>query len=187
MEKLLAYLDSIFPLSDKLIEYLSTNLKTKDLHKKDFLLRKGHISRDICFIHSGLLRCFYLIGDKEVSSWFMKEGDVIVSVESFLKQTPSYEYIQALDASTLFYITYQELQSIYTNFPEFNVIGRVLTERYYILSEQRLYSMRMQRSNERYAYLMEHHAELIQRVPSKFLASYLGITEVTLSNIKGSF
>ena len=62
----------------------------------------------------------------------------------------------------------------------------VVTERYYTLSEQRLYAMRMQRSNDRYAYLMKHHAELILRVPSKFLASYLGMTEVTLSNIKGN-
>ena len=117
----------------------------------------------------------------------MKEGDVIVSVKSFFKQTASEECIQALDDCLIYYITYSELQFIYRNFPEFNFVGRVLTERYYTLSEQRLYALRMQRSHDRYAYLMEHHAELIQRVPSKFLASYLGITEVTLSNIKGSF
>lgn len=185
MEELLQYLNSIHQLPDELINYLGTNLKSKTLGKKDFLLKKGHVSKDVCFIGKGLLRCFYMIEDKDVSSWFMKEGDVIFSVESFFKQKPSYESIQALEDTLVYYITYDELQFIYRSFPEFNFVGRVLTERYYTLSEQRLYSMRMQKSQDRYLYLLEHHSELVLRVPSKFLASYLGITEVTLSNIKG--
>jgi len=76
------------------------------------------------------------------------------------------------------------LQSIYKKYLEFNYIGRVLTEKYYTLSEQRLYAMRMQRSLERYMHLLENFPELVKRVPSKYLASYLGITDVTLSNIK---
>ncbi|HZH95185.1 MAG TPA: cyclic nucleotide-binding protein, partial [Flavisolibacter sp.] len=61
---------------------------------------------------------------------------------------------------------------------------RVLLEKYYTLSEQRLYSLRMQRSRERYEYLLEHHPELVLRVPLKYLASYLGIQEETLSRIR---
>lgn len=186
MEELLYYLGTIHQLSENLVAYLTANLKKRQLQKKDFLLKKGHTCNDICFINKGLLRCFYMIEDKEVSSWFMKEGDVIVSVESFFQQTTSYEFIQALEDCTVYYITYSELQFIYRNFSEFNFIGRVLLEHYYTLSEQRLYAMRMQRSHDRYSYLMKYHTELILRVPSKFLASYLGITEVTLSNIKGN-
>ena len=184
MENLLQYLHSIHPLSPGLYEHLYDILRVKELSKKDFLLRAGHISRSICFINKGLLRCFYIKDDTEVCSWFMKEGDVIVSVESFFLQKPSYENIQALEDCEVFYIDYSQLQHIYQHFPEFNFIGRVVTEKYYALSEQRLYALRMQRSHERYAYLMAHSPELIQRVPSKYLASYLGITDVTLSNIK---
>lgn len=186
MEELLHYLNGIYPLSENLIAYLVVNLKTRHLMKKDFLLKKGHVSKDICFINKGLLRCFYLIDDKEVCSWFMKEGDVILSVESFFNQSESYEYIQAIEDSTLHYITFDELQFVYHTFPEFNFVGRVVITGYYTLSEQRLYSMRMQRAVDRYRYLMEHHPELILRVPSKFLASYLGIAGPTLSNIKGN-
>ncbi len=184
MEQLLKFLNSIYPLPDNLLQYLSKNLKIKNLKKKEFILKNGHVSRDICFVSKGLLRCFYLIDDKEVCSWFMKEGDVIVSVESFFNQRVSYEAIQALEDCTLFYITYDELQFIFRNFLEFNFVGRVILQQYYTLSEQRLYSIRMQKAPERYAYLMKHHANLILRVPSKYLASYLGITEVTLSNLK---
>ncbi|MGB8190464.1 MAG: Crp/Fnr family transcriptional regulator [Chitinophagaceae bacterium] len=184
MEKLLNHLSSIHPLSAGLQQYLLSNLKAKTLKRKDYVLKKGQISSHIYFVKQGLLRCFYLKNNTEVSSWFMREGDVIISVESFFQQKPSYESIQVLEDCELFYITYEELQHIYRTYPEFNFVGRILTETYYTLSEQRLYSLRMQRSQERYQYLLTHQPELILRVPAKYLASYLGITEVTLSKIK---
>jgi CRP/FNR family transcriptional regulator, anaerobic regulatory protein len=185
MMGLLHFLESIHPMSDELKQHLSVTLKEKHLAKKDFLLKAGQVSRAICFIGKGLLRCFYIKENHEVSSWFMKEGDVIVSVESFFQQKASYESIQALEDCSLYYITYDELQFIYRQFLEFNFIARVLLEKYYTLSEQRLYSLRMQRSQERYDYLLEHHPDLLLRVPAKHLASYLGITEVTMSKIRG--
>lgn len=114
----------------------------------------------------------------------MKEGDVIVSVESFFSQTESYESIHALEDCRLHSLSYRDLQEAYQNYPEFNFIGRLLTEKYYRLSEERLYSIRMQRGLEKYKSLIEHHPQLIQRVPSKYLASYLGLTEETLSRIR---
>ena len=184
MDQLLQYLDSIYSLSNPLREYLIQHLKVKELAKKDYLLKAGHISSNIHFIQKGLLRCFYLKDGNEVSSWFMKEGDIVVSIESFYQQKSSYESIQALEDCLLYYISYQELQYIYKTFPEFNFTARVLTEKYYTLWAQQLYGLRMQQAHERYKWLLENYPELILRVPSKYLASYLGITEVTLSNIK---
>lgn len=114
----------------------------------------------------------------------MKEGDMIISVESFFKQQPSYENIQALEELDVLALKYSELQLMYHKFPEFNFIARVLTEKYYTLSEQRLFSLRMQRALERYEYIMEHHPDIIKRVSSGYIASYLGITLETLSRIK---
>lgn len=185
MEALLQYLESIHPLSRELVAYLSLRLQTKTLKKKDFLLKAGHTCREICFVADGLLRCFYNNGDTEVCSWFMKQGDVIISIESFFQQEKSYESIQALEDCTLFYIQYEELNYIYQNFPEFNFIGRVLTEKYYQLWAMQLHAIRMKQAPERYEWLIENHSELILRVPAKYLASYLGITEVMLSIIKG--
>lgn len=184
MEALLYFLSTIHELSDGLKNYLFEILKTKELKKKDFLLKAGHVCRNVCFIETGLLRCFYTKGDAEVSSWFMKEGDVIISIESFYQQKQSYESIQAIEDSLIYFISYEELNYIYKNFPEFNFIGRVLTEKYYTLWAQQLYALRMQQASERYRWLMDHHAELILRVPAKYIASYLGIDETTLSKIK---
>ena len=184
MQTVLSVLSAIHPLSEELLLHLQGILRTRTLQKRDFLLRAGHVCRQICFIERGLLRCYYLKDEQEVSSWFMKEGDVVISVESFYRQRSSYESIQALEETEIYYIDYEQLQYIYRHFPEFNFVARVLTENYYCQSEQRLYSMRMQRAQERYDYLVEHHGQLVLRVPAKYLASYLGIAEVTMSKIK---
>lgn len=185
MEKLLQFLQSIHPLSQGLLQYLSDHIGYKELPRKEYLLRSGQVCRHICFIESGLLRCFYIHNGSEVCSWFMKEGDVIISVESFFKQQASYESIQTLENCQLYFISYDHLQYAYKHFPEINFIARVLTEKYYALSEQRLYGIRMQRAHERYLNLLKNFPEIISRVPSKYIASYLGITEVTLSSLKG--
>jgi CRP-like cAMP-binding protein len=184
MKELLEYLQSIHPLSPDLQEHLSQILQLKVVQKKEYLLKPGQVCNKIYFIEKGMARCFYMKYDKEISSWFMKEGDVIISVESFFSQKPSYECIQAIEDCVLHSMRQDELQYIFRHFPEFNYIARVLTEKYYTLSEQRLYSLRMERAFERYNYLINYHPELVKRVPSTFIASYLGITLETLSRIK---
>ncbi len=106
MKELLEYLNSIHPVSAKLQEYLLSNLKTKSIPKKDYLLKAKQICKNIYFIEKGLVRCFYVEEEKEVCSWFIKEGDIIISVESFYSQTPSYESIQALEDCIIHYILY---------------------------------------------------------------------------------
>jgi CRP/FNR family transcriptional regulator, anaerobic regulatory protein len=186
MENLINYLHTIYPLSDSLREHLLEILQIKEFTKNDFLLRAGNTCRHIFFIESGLVRCYYTKEGEDISCWFMKEGDVVVSVESFFGQRPSYESIQAMEDTTAYSIGWQQLQSIYRRFPEFNFTGRVLTEKYYTLSERRLYSMRQQRATDRYECLLNDAPELINRIPVKYLASYLGISRETLSRIRHS-
>ena len=184
MNELLAYLNSMHTLSKDATDYLLRHLEQVEIPRKKFILRQGRICYNIYFVQQGLLRCFYMKNDREINSWFMKEGDVVVSVESFFDQKPGYENIQALEDSVLYHIDYNELQYLYNNCPEFNFVGRNLIEKYYKLSEQRLYSLRMQKAVEKYSFMMNNFPHIIQRVPSKYIASYLGVTEETLSRIR---
>src|SRR6185312_12797113 len=140
MEEVLAYLNSIYHISEEAINYIMENLKEIEIPKKEFILKEGRICYNIYFVKKGLLRCYYIKDDKEISAWFMKETDIIFSVESFLNQVPSRENIQAIEDCTLYFIEYAELQYLYHQCAEFNFVGRVLTEKYYQLSEERLYS-----------------------------------------------
>lgn len=171
-------------MSKPLIEHLEGILKHIEVPKKGYLLKEGKVCENVWFIEKGLARCYYTKDGEEISSWFMKEGDVIFSVKSFYNQEPSYENIQVLEDSSLYFISYKELQQIYNTFLEFNFIRGVLTERYYMLSDERTFTIRMQKAHERYAHLVEHHPDLTQRVPAKYVASYLGISEETLSRIR---
>ena len=184
MIALLQYLQKIHPLTEGLQDHLSRIVNAAKIKKKEYILKAGRTCEQIHFIEEGLFRCFYIKDQSEVCSWFMKEGDLAISIKSFFEQKPSYESIQALEDSVSYYISYRDLQLIYHEYPEFNFIGRVLTEKYYTMSEQRLYAMRMQRAPERYSYLMQNSPELIKRVPASHIASYLGITLETLSRIK---
>src|SRR4051812_11541998 len=103
MNEVFQFLESIHPLSPKAVEYLTKTLKYRKLLKKEYLLKAGHISRSSCFIKQGLLRAYYTRNEKEVSSWFMKEGDVSLSIESFYDQKPSYENIQALEDCIIYF------------------------------------------------------------------------------------
>jgi CRP/FNR family transcriptional regulator, anaerobic regulatory protein len=84
----------------------------------------------------------------------------------------------------LYSLEYTDLQYMYRNFAESNFVGRVLTEKYYIMSEQRLYSLKIQKAPGRYKYILENFPVLLQRVPAKYIASYLGVSEETLSRIR---
>ena len=183
MEQLIRYLETIYPLSPGLAEELTGRLQTRSFESQEFLLRSGHISRNIYYIEEGLVRCFYMIGDRDISAWFMKEGDVVVSVNSFFRQVPSAESIQALEPTTVQYIRYEELEFLYKAFIPFNVHGRRVLTHYYCLSEERAISMRSMKAKDRYTWLLRKEPHLLQRVPRKFLASYLGVSEFTLCRI----
>ncbi|MEI6949640.1 Crp/Fnr family transcriptional regulator [Paraflavisolibacter sp. H34] len=184
MEQLLKIMSSIYPISDEVKERFANAWTPIEFAKKQFILREGHICRNIYFIEQGLARCFYVKGTTEVCTWFMMEGDLMISVESFFQQTKAKESIQALEDCRMYYISHHDLMALYHEFKELNFIGRTLTEKYYILCEQRLYSIRMMKAQESYAYLMNHFPEIIRRVPCKYIASYLGISEEYLSYIK---
>lgn len=181
---LLHLCNSIIPLSDGLKERLISLLRVDTFPKKTLLLKEGQICNYIYFIEKGFVRSFILKDDQEITSWFMKENDVFISVNSFFSRQPGQEYIETIEESTLSYIHYDELQKMYRDFIEFNVVGRVLTEKYYVLCEERLQSMRKQKSEERYQFLLSYHPQILQRAPLKYVASYLGISIETLSRIR---
>jgi len=184
MEDLLDFLSSVHPMSPALRARLTQILQCRKLDKKEFLLKAGQVCRNIYFIQGGLVRCYYLKDEAEVCTWFMKEGDVVISIESFYNQASGHEFIQALEPTEAHYISFEQLQRLYSEYPEFNTTGRIVTQFYHRHWARQLFAIRMQTAHERYQWLMQHHAELIARVPAKYLASYLDIAEVTLSKIR---
>lgn len=184
LEALFKYMNTIRPLSDELKEVLSENLEIIEVPKKQLILREGQTCDYIYVVIKGLLRRYYIKDGQEVCALFMDEERMAVSVNSFYNRTPGYEYIETLEPSILARIHFNRLQKIYNDCDEFNYIARVITEQYFIRTEERLYLLRKQSAEERYVFFAEHYPHFLQRVPLQYIASYLGITLETLSRIR---
>lgn len=186
MEELLHFLDSLSPMSQVLRDHLTSILKFKQLAKNEFWLRPGQYGDKISFLLRGLVRCYYDKNGKEITRWLLKEGDVIVSLNSFYTGKPSTEYIQTLEETTIAYITRSELDFVYDAYPEFNRHGRLLSTKYQLYWDDIIYATVMKTAEERYSWLITNYPELIQRVAGKHLASYLGMEATTFSKIKST-
>lgn len=184
MSTLVAAVQALIPVSAALHAALETALEREELPARHLLLRPGQVAQRLYFVEQGLVRGYALHAGQEISSWFMTEGDFVISIVSFFTQQPSTEYLELLEPSTVYSISYRQLEALYRAFPEFNYVGRVLTERYYVQSEQRAYQLRTLPARERYAQLLHDFPQLGQRVPLKYLASHLGISPETLSRLR---
>ncbi|MBN8853359.1 MAG: hypothetical protein BGO55_12525 [Sphingobacteriales bacterium 50-39] len=190
MEQLLFFLNSIassegWPLSSECLSFLPAIIKKRSIKRDEYLLRVGEVCKNLYFIQKGLLKCYYILHEGEVSDWFFGEGETVVSIDSFYDQAASKDFIQALEDCDLFYITHDEYLHLNRTFIEFNVIGRVLTNKYLRIWHRQARNIRMLDAEERYIFLLEHQPELIRRVPVRDLASYLDMRPETLSRMRG--
>ncbi len=186
MDIVIQFLNSIHPLEPELNHHLGQVIRHRNVKKSEFLLMAGQVCTKIYFIESGMLRAFCAEGEKEKCCWFMQENDVVISVESFLRQVPSHEWIQALEDCSVYYISYREYKSMCEKWPSFNFIRAQILEAYYIQSEERLRSMRSRSAVERYHFILERFPTLLQRVQYRYIASYLGLTDEHFCRIRAS-
>jgi CRP-like cAMP-binding protein len=184
VQKLIQLLDAIIPLSAGLEKHLRSKIRRIDYQKGDIILAEGAVCQSIFYIESGLVRSFYRLNGKEVSNWFMKEGDICISVLSFLRQTPSYDILVALEPCLCWGITHGQLEETYKKYPAFNVHGRMISNEYYCRSEERIFAMRRQAPQDKYEQLMKQDPELVLRVPNSQMASYLDVGGRTYDMIR---
>lgn len=182
---LLSHLESIISVSEALKAQLQTVAKKKLVPKGQTIVTINGRCSDIFFIEKGLLRGYYFLDDKEVTNWFAREGEFATCFYSFISKESAFETIQALEDCELTQISYADLQALYSNFPETERIGRIITENYYLKLESRLLNIQFKTAKERYQNLLSTQPSLIQRASLGQIASYLGITQETLSRIRG--
>ncbi|GAB3329223.1 Crp/Fnr family transcriptional regulator [Larkinella ripae] len=188
-EKLYAqFLDTLrelCPINGEIEKVINEYVVVQKSPKGAHLVTIGDVADRFFYIGTGLVRSYYYIDGKEVTSWIAAESDFAVSTQSFLKQEPSLEGIELLEDSQLLYISYPDLQRIYRNYPATNLIGRALSEKYLLVFDERIRSLRMLTAEERYYRFCQQHPGIGERVPLKHIASYLGLSRFTLSRLRG--
>lgn len=184
MNPLIDLIRKLYPVSDALTSTLSSRLKLVRLPANEFLLTPGQVSSRIYFVEKGLVRGYYLKEHKEFTTGFLSEGQFVISPVSFYRQEPSFEYLELLEDCLLWELHKSHLDTLYSDFPEFNFVGRLLTEQYYSRSELRAHYLRTQTADEKYRLFMEEYATISNRVTNRHIASLLGLTPETISRIR---
>ncbi|GGA85803.1 Crp/Fnr family transcriptional regulator [Puia dinghuensis] len=184
MESLFAFIKQMTTLSDESQDALAAVVRRMDLPKGNRLLRPGAVCHYLYFIEKGLTRTWYLKDGKDVTDWISAEGSFAVSIISFLTRQPDRRGIELLEDSTFQAIAYTDLENLYRQYHDIDRLGRLLLSHGIIQLQQRFDDLHFATAQQRYQQLITTNPSLVNRVPLGMIASFLGITQETLSRIR---
>jgi CRP-like cAMP-binding protein len=185
---LIKFVQNVLPMTAEKAAQLMARYHEKYISRNEFLLKAGSVCNESIFVESGVIRAYtYDFEGNEVTTGlytkYMYAGDMF----SFFKRTPTKEYIQALTDCEAWYITFEDMQMTFNESPEYREFGRRNIMNNYGILKQRTLSSLQETAEQRYASLVSGSPEILQNVPLKYIASYLGITDSSLSRIRKQF
>jgi len=185
MDSLLKHIEKLITLSKDDRQLLRDAVKERRLLRKQFLVQEGNASKYENFVVEGCLRTFYVDakgGDHTLS--FSIEDWWANDLESFLQETPSQWNIEALEPTRVLSIEKQQLETLYRQVPALERFFRILHQQAFIAQTNRILWSISMAGAERYETFLAKYPSIAQRVPQKYIASYLGITPVFLSQLR---
>jgi len=150
-------------------------------------VRENTVCNYVYFVEKGLTRTFYYKGGKDVTDWFSPENTFACSIVSFISRKPDRREIELLEPSVLWALHYNDLENLCVKHHEIERLTRHLVSSGLVQLQQRFDDLHFSPASQRYQTLMETNPSLIQRVPLGMIASYLGVTQETLSRIRAQF
>ncbi len=156
----------------------------KKFKKGENFIKSNHVNTKIAFIIKGGFRFFYDKEDAEITCLLSFENGLIGSFESNILKLPCTQTIQAIEDSELFIIDYRDLEKLYDKSNKFERVGRLILEYYIAYLQQRITSYLLETPEERYLRLITETPDILNRVPLQYIASYIGVTPVSLSRIR---
>lgn len=178
-------ISSIYALSEDSLKTIVDNTEEVAYPKGHILSEAGKIEHYLYFLEKGIVRAYNIRNDEEVTFWFGTEGSIVCSMMNYIERKPSYETIELLEDCLLHRIKTDTLEDLYLQNTELANWGRKYIEHEVIKVENRLIDQLLLSATERYRSLLSSQPTLLQRVPLGIIASYLGITQVSLSRIRG--
>ncbi|WP_099465781.1 MULTISPECIES: Crp/Fnr family transcriptional regulator [Parabacteroides] len=186
MDRIIKSINRIFRINDVALEKLTSCLRPIEIPKKTILIEPNRKNDNLYFIEKGIARSYNLINGKEITSWFSKEGELTYSTNSFYGKTEGYEneMIQILEDSLLYYIPIVELEKLCMEYADIANWLRILHQNAFVEMERRLIYRLYMSAEERYKDFSEKNPDLFQRVNLGYIASYLGMSHVTLCALR---
>ena len=184
MNNFIKQVDLISSLSDEAKEDLSNNLKKRVFEKGDIVNRKGRISRHLYFIESGLLKHYYYHNGNQFILRFFCDNRFVTISDCFLKNIPADYSTIALENTTLIYLEYDNLENLCAKHHSFERFIRIIISNMAIMSIERLKTMLHLNATQRYDEFISEYGHLQQRISLGDTASFLGVSQVSLSRIR---
>jgi len=179
------YFSDRMPISDEDLNYFCSKYRLKRTKRNQVLLNAGEVNPYMYFVNTGCLRVYMLDqSGREATRFLVTENRFGTAFPSFILQEPSMAYIQSLEPSELLYINFTDFRELTDNFPEWQRVYLRNIEMDYIASIKRIESLITMSAKDRYNLLLENDPGMIQKLPSKIIADYLGISQETLSRLK---
>jgi len=183
MHPIFHYFDRIHRIRPAARAALNDLLETEHYGKNELIQETGNSCRTVYFISSGIARIFYYKDGEDVTEHFAFAGDVIVRAESLFTGEPTPKGIQALQEVELVAINAVKLFALYDSHHDIERLFRLIFEQEYVATIKRVERLQFQNATERYLDLLKA-TDLVNQIPLRYIASYLGITQVSLSRIR---
>lgn len=160
--------------------------RKREIPKGNYYNKQNVVCKDLGIVVKGIFRVYYYDAqtDEEKNIFFFSEGQFIVSFRSFIYQYPCNYYIEALEDAEILYVPYNDLQNLYLSHKSWEHFGRILAEHFFNQSQQRTEDLLFLSHEQRYLNLLKEHPNIVQRIVSFHIASFLGIKNPSLSRIK---
>ncbi len=184
MQQLFQHISTYYKLSEPALEALYESLEKKELGRYEYLLTQGQVCRQMYFLEKGAIRGFYQLDGKDITHWFGFENNFVTSFHSFITGEASVENIQLEESSTLWAISKDKLTALYDEHHDIERLVRIAYENYYIKLEERYVNAQFRSAKERYDDLLKYSPHILERISLGHIASYLGISQETLSRIR---
>ncbi|MCX2743330.1 Crp/Fnr family transcriptional regulator [Mangrovivirga sp. M17] len=179
------YFHSLFPIEKEVVEKITHSFNHFHLNKNAILLDENTVSTKTYFLEKGYMRSFIFNEEgEEVTTNIYSAPCFVNDFLSFFKQQPTRQIYQTLSPCSFWETSIDHVQANFHNIPEFREFSRLLFVINYHELNERLIEMASQKAETRYVNLLEKKPEIFQHVPLKIIASYLGITDSSLSRIR---
>lgn len=185
IEKLKYYFRTNTSLDETQIDKIVACFKRKTVKKNTILLRAGDICKELYFVHSGCIRTYFVSKQgNEMTRFVAFDNAIATAFSSFISQQESFEFVDALENSVLYSIRHEDFYQFVSDFPEWERFYRTLLEMAYHYQNRKIQNLVTLSAKQRYDTLMAEAPIYIRRLSNKILASYLDVTQETLSRLK---
>ena len=183
-ENIFEHFEKFIRLTESLKIELTKRLKPIEFKKGKIVLNANRISMESYFITKGILRTYFLKDGKEISEYFSGANEWVNSPKSFMQRKKDIYYIDAIENTEAYFINVEDLVYLFENFPKMERYARLSMGNVFGHLMERIVSMRFTSARERYYHFQKTYSDIYHRIPLGMVASYLGITQETLSRIR---